>query len=328
MMLRQPGVVTELPPRDARLWWVRVLSLATLIATFALIVLGSAVRVTNSGMGCKGWPLCSGDVGPISSFHPLMEQSHRFLASLVTILIIALAIAVLRAGGAARHVRGPAMVSVGVIVVQIVLGAITVLANNAPVTVALHLLVATLFLGVVTVTAVTSFIASDRSWSLLHGPGRRAWAAVVALYLVFISGSIVVNGGAQAACKSWPACFSSPAAMGLVAIQLVHRSMVLVGSVLVVAFLVSLLRSRSADAVERTFAIGGLALLAAQIIVGALSAIESSHTEFADVHLAFAAALWGVVVAVFVMSSRGRQARADAVPGGSSGGSETSHAVA
>ena len=162
--------------RDAPSWWIRGLSLATLVATFGLIVLGSAVRVTNSGMGCRGWPLCSGDVGPISKFHPLMEQSHRFLASIVTVLIIVLVIAVLRAGTAARHVRGPSLASAGVIVIQIVLGAITVLTNNAPVTVALHLLVATLFLGVVTVNAVASFIAPDRSWSLLHGPGRLAWA--------------------------------------------------------------------------------------------------------------------------------------------------------
>jgi heme A synthase len=310
------------------MWWVRALSLSTLVSTFALIVLGSAVRVTNSGMGCKGWPLCSGDAGPISSFHPLMEQSHRFLASLVTILIIALAITVLRAGDSARHVRRPALVSVGVIVVQIVLGAVTVLANNAPATVALHLLVATLFLGVVSVTAVASFIAPDRSWSLLHGPGRLGSAAVASLYLVFVSGSVVVNAGAQSACKSWPACFSSPAAMGLVTIQIVHRSMVLIGSVIVVAFLLSLLRAGVADAVERRFAIGALALLATQIVVGALSAIETSHTEFADVHLAFAAALWGVVVATFALSARGRQIRVGDESGVPSSGSEKGHAFA
>ena len=301
--------------RDAPMWWIRGLSLATLVATFGLIVLGSAVRVTNSGMGCRGWPLCSGEVGPISKFHPLMEQSHRFLASVVTVLIIVLVIAVLRAGTVARHVRGPSLASAGVIVIQIVLGAITVLTNNAPVTVALHLLVATLFLGVVTVNAVASFIAPDRSWSLLHEPGRLAWAAVGALYLVVISGSIVVNAGAQAACTSWPVCFSSPAATGLVAIQVVHRSIVLIGSVLVVAFLVALLRSKGTDGVERNLSIAGLGLLAAQIAVGALSALNSSHTEIADVHLALATALWGVVVAVFALMARGRRLRAEVVAG-------------
>ncbi|HEY5121505.1 MAG TPA: COX15/CtaA family protein, partial [Acidimicrobiales bacterium] len=233
------------------------------------------------------------------------------------------ALSVLRAGTAARHVRGPALAALGIIVVQIVLGAVTVLTNNAPVTVALHLLVGTLFLGVVTVSAVASFIAPDRPWSMLRQPGRIAWLGVGALFLVFVSGSIVVNAGAQAACKSWPACFASPAAAGLVVVQLAHRSMVLIGSALVVAFLVSLLRSKDADGVERNLAIGGLGLLAAQVAVGAMSAVESSHTEFADVHLAFGAALWGVVVAVFALRARGRQVRAqkppiDGLPYGSS----------
>jgi heme A synthase len=286
--------------------WIRVIAVATLVATLGLLVLGSAVRVTNSGMGCNGWPLCSGEVGPISHFHPLMEQSHRFLASFVTVLIVVLAFLTLRAGALTRHVRGPALASVGVIAVQIVLGAITVVTNNAPVTVALHLLVATLFLAVVTVTAVASFIEPERSWSLLHRPGRLAWAAVGGLYLVVISGSIVVNAGAQSACASWPACFSSPAAMGLVVIQLVHRSMVLVGSLLVVVFLVSVWRKEGAGRIERQLSLFALALLAAQIVVGALSALYSSHTEFADVHLALASALWGAVVAVFALSARKR----------------------
>ncbi|MCL5077340.1 MAG: COX15/CtaA family protein, partial [Actinobacteria bacterium] len=76
----------------------RALTLVTLISTYLLIVLGSTVRVTESGMGCKGWPLCSGQIGPIDQFHPLLEQSHRYLASIVTILIFSLAIVTWRSG--------------------------------------------------------------------------------------------------------------------------------------------------------------------------------------------------------------------------------------
>ena len=89
-------------------------------------------------------------------------------------------------------------------------------------------------------------------------------------------------------------------------IQLVHRSMVLVGSLLVVAFLVSVWRKKGTDPVERNLSLCAIALLAAQIVVGALSALYSSHSEFADVHLALASALWGAVVAVFALSARER----------------------
>jgi len=285
---------------------IRVFAVLTLLATYCLIVLGGTVRVTNSGMGCKDWPLCSSQVGPLSTFHPLMEQSHRYLASLVTVLIIVLAVATWRAGRLAHHVFIPALASVSVIVVQIVLGAITVITNNAPVTVALHLLVATFFLGIVTVTAVAPFVSPERSWSLTNVPGRLAWSAVVALYLVFISGSIVVNGGAQSACTSWPACFSSPAAAGPVTLQLVHRSMVLIGSVLVIAFVVGLVRRKVTDAVERNLAYAALVLLALQIVAGAITALDGGRAGIADVHLAVGSALWCCVVAVFALSARSR----------------------
>ena len=295
--------------QDVSVRWIRVLSLVTLVAIYCLIVLGSTVRVTNSGMGCPGWPLCSGQIGPISQFHPLMEQSHRYLTSLVTILILALAALGWRTGPKARYVRGPALVSVGAIAVQIVLGAITVVTNNAPVTVALHLAVGLLFLGIVTVTAVASFIGPEQSWSLLHQPGRLAWVTVAGLFFVLVSGSLVVDGGAQSACKSWPACLGSRAPGGLVALQLAHRSMVLIGGMLVVVYLVTLLRKGSDLHAQGVLALSGLVLLAVQIIVGAFDALLGAPAALADVHLALASALWALVVAVGALSARGTRDR-------------------
>ena len=50
---------------------VKRLALATTLSTFALIVLGGVVRVSDSGLGCgpagsgfNGWPFCNGDVAP------------------------------------------------------------------------------------------------------------------------------------------------------------------------------------------------------------------------------------------------------------------------
>jgi heme A synthase len=301
------NAVNELQTRhrhDVPMAWIKVLAIGTLVSTMGLIVLGSAVRVTNSGMGCRGWPLCTGAQGSISSFHPVMEESHRLLASLVTILIVALALCV-RRNALATHLHGPSLVAVGVIILQIVLGAITVFANNAPFTVALHLLTAAMFLGVVSVVAVAAFLPPEVSWSLRRGPTRLAWTAVIGLYLVVISGSVVVNAGAQSACASWPVCLHSPAQSSLLIVQMLHRSIVLVGSILVVVFMASILRARRASRAERTLSMIALGLLGVQIAVGAMSAIWSAHSELADVHLALASILWSCVVAVFALSARG-----------------------
>jgi heme A synthase len=81
---------------------------------------------------------------------------------------------------------------------------------------------------------------------------------------------------------------------------------VLVGSVLVVTFLVGLLRRVHASQGERVLARIGLGLFALQVLVGAMSAVWSAHTEIADVHLAVASALWSSVVAAFTLSARSR----------------------
>ncbi len=280
----------------------RVRTLAVIIAasTYLLAVLGSTVRVSNSGMGCSSWPLCDGRVGPIDHLHPLLEQSHRYLATIVVIAIAAL-IALTRRGAARmRQVRNYAVASLAIVSVQIVLGAITVLTDNAPATVAAHLVVGLVFLAVVTATAVASFIDGATFWHRFEGQWL-AWASVGALFVVLLSGSIVVDGGAEAACRSWPACLASPSPTRLVNLQYVHRSLVFVAACLVVAYLARLWRSRALA--PRAAALVGITLLVAQIVVGAFDAVLGAPAALADVHLALASALWTVVVSALVASA-------------------------
>src|ERR687887_1144264 len=70
---------------------------ATIVATFALIVIGGVVRVSDSGLGCgaagsgtKGWPLCGGRLLPFLQENAVIEFSHRAVATVVVVLIAAL----------------------------------------------------------------------------------------------------------------------------------------------------------------------------------------------------------------------------------------------
>jgi len=201
---------------------VVVLAVAAAMLSYALVVLGSTVRVTNSGMGCPSWPLCYGHAGPVDQYNALLEQSHRYLVSLVTVAVLATAALAYRS--TVRHTAVvPAAIGAGLIVVQAGLGAVTVFAHNAPWTVAVHLIVGFVFFGVTAVTAVAAVRARSASWSA-EPVGAWGWFALAATLMLVVAGTLVVATGAGDDCPSWPLC-TQTAPDGLVAWQLVHRAL-------------------------------------------------------------------------------------------------------
>ena len=88
-----PGAAPE-RARDALARFRSLLDL-TIGATFALVIVGGVVRVSDSGLGCgpagsgtHGWPLCEGEVLPFIGGiggETLIEFSHRALAGVVAV---------------------------------------------------------------------------------------------------------------------------------------------------------------------------------------------------------------------------------------------------
>src|SRR5437762_3452116 len=115
------------------------LSLAALIAVFALIVVGVTVRATNSGLGCPEWPRCNGSFIPQWDKHTLIEYSHRLTATVTGLIVLALAISAWRSYRRVPAVLYPATTALLLVVLQAGLGGATVLHELPPELVALHL---------------------------------------------------------------------------------------------------------------------------------------------------------------------------------------------
>ncbi|NOT09425.1 MAG: hypothetical protein HOP28_14615 [Gemmatimonadales bacterium] len=90
-----------------------------------VILWGALVRATGSGAGCgRHWPLCNGQVLPQSpATNTLIEFTHRATSGVALLLVIALWWWSRRAFPAGHRARRAALWSLGLIVVEALIGA-------------------------------------------------------------------------------------------------------------------------------------------------------------------------------------------------------------
>jgi heme a synthase len=125
--------------------------LAALAANTLIVITGGAVRLTNSGLGCPTWPECtSGSLVPVSTlgYHSIIEFSNRMLTYALTAAIGAAILAAMF-----QRPRRPALVKLSWalffgVVLQAIIGGITVLTKLAPEWVAIHMCVSMGMIGV------------------------------------------------------------------------------------------------------------------------------------------------------------------------------------
>ena len=127
---------------------------ATMLTTFALIVIGGVVRVSDSGLGCgpagsgtEGWPLCGGRALPFLEQNALIEFSHRVAATIVAVLIAVLALQALRRLRDHRWLVRGSVAAALLVLAQAGLGGLTVEHGLHSALVAAHLGLAMLLLA-------------------------------------------------------------------------------------------------------------------------------------------------------------------------------------
>ena len=262
-------------------------------ATYLLIVLGAVVRITGSGMGCGDhWPLCNGHLFPsLSDIGTVIEWSHRLAAALVSALVASLAAFAWwlrqrsrRTGHTAPD--GVSFVALGLLVLQVLLGALTVKLELPPWTVILHL-------GTAMVLLATLLVAAGRPVGAQHAaPLQRGTITLLSLaFVTVLFGALTANLGAAAACTGFPLCNGQlwPSAGGLAVIQWIHR---LLAYTLFAYVAVWAVRSRKRGA----WGVGALVLV--QVALGAATVLFGLPPELQAAHVAVGAAVWaGVVLA-------------------------------
>lgn len=250
------------------------LSKIALLMALMVVTLGALTRLLDAGLGCPDWPGCYGHFIPPNSEQytgtaiidhgkAWMEMIHRYLAAILGLIIVILAVKIEFDKTCTSTIRWLSRALLVLVIVQGLFGMLTVTMNLLPQVVTLHLLggmvlLALLFLLVLRLSPV----------ELIPTSGKLKSLALVVLLLVSCQialGGWTSSNYAGLACPDFPTCqqqwlpelnlttafnigqqsndnYQSGllAAQTAVTIQVVHRLVALVLSLTIIMFVIGL----------------------------------------------------------------------------------------
>lgn len=296
----------------------RKLTLFTAIVTYALVVLGGVVRVTGSGLGCPDWPLCYGQPLPSAQTEAIIEMAHRYVAAIVTLLVIVVAVTAWRGYRQNKWIWRTSLAGIGVIFFQIILGAVTVLLQNHPLTVVAHFGTALTMLACATIVATAARLPQSEISNVQLPLRKWAWLSVVFIMGLLFFGALVTGTSSALGCLTdWPLCRGAliPNTTELSAyVNWFHRFFALITG-LVLSY-TTVVAWRSKDRWRGAWLAAALMLsfFLIQAVIGGAVVLSRIHLVWRGLHLAMAAATWTTSIVLLVLAARSGQPQAAGSP--------------
>src|SRR5919198_1039636 len=248
---------------------------ATVVTTFLLVTLGVVVRATNSGVACPTWPGCfEGQFlpRPDQGAQVWLEWTHRTVAALIGVLILALAVVALRSHRDRPSILYPSLAAVVLVGFQAWLGRETVRLGNSGESVTAHLAAAMALVGLLVYVLV-------RAWYPARIGGRGgsqrftllAAFAAATTFALLLFGSHVTATNAWNVFPDWPLMGGTPfptLAGEQVQAHVLHRWVAIVVGLIIAAVAVTAWRSQRRHPQLIWLAVGAAVLYPIQAIVG------------------------------------------------------------
>ena len=271
------------------------LVLASVAALWLIVVTGAAVRLTDSGLGCRHWPGCEkGHPLPAKDYHAYIEFGNRVIGGVTIVVVLLTALAAWRTPALSRGTRRLALAVFLGTLAQAPLGYLAVKTDLRWPVVAAHLLLSMLVLaGAVVLALETYATVAGRAEPVVPLELRRLGLVVAAAALaLLVTGTLATAGGPH----SGGGAAHVDRLWRLQPLIYVHAGAVAVFGIGLV-FVLGYLAARRERA-PRLFAFGAavLGLLVVQMVVGEIQYRTHLPWPLVLAHVGLAGAVWAVLV--------------------------------
>ena len=266
---------------------------------YAIIVSGSLVRLTGSGLGCSDWPNCNETkFVDVSSGHAAIEQINRLFTGFVAASVILAVSASLFLNPRVRRITANAGILVFGVLVQVVLGAYVVWTGLNPWSNMAHFLVSIFLVS-------SAFLLIKRVELLIHKPDDRACTdrrlrqmLFVSACLVMFLGTVVTGAGPHSGAEQ----------VTRLGIEVRFATRLHSASVWILVFLAVVLAVRARRKAARWEIEGPailrlLAAISAQGFIGYVQYFGGVPAPLVAIHIALSVVVWLYVFAVFLPAS-------------------------
>jgi heme a synthase len=274
----------------------RWLATATVASLYVIVITGSLVRLTGSGLGCEGWPGCEeGAFFPEEDSHAFIEFGNRVFG------IFPIGFSIITAYAARRLPRWVFLTALAVAALTVAeapLGLATIRYDLPPEMVMVHFLVALLALAGAIVVLVEA-IRLERGAAQLSFPRELRIGGIVltlACLGLVVTGTLVTGAGPHSGDPDViDRIWTLPDAL------YVHVRVTAIFGCVFLFVLGYIVARRSLAPRLLGFALVLLAVLLAQMTVGELQWRLELPWGIVAVHVALAAAVWMLTVALVAM---------------------------
>jgi heme A synthase len=280
----------------------------TVVWTIGLIFLGSVVHATESSLACPDWPTCFGSWLPEMTGGVFWEHLHRLVAGGLILFFSGATYLAWKEKPRFSWIRTASLLGIALLLVQAVLGGITVLWGLPTFVSASHLTLALVFLVLVSALAVVSSPRWDAGIAPREASRRilrsGTSAALILTLVQSVVGGAVRHTGSGMACPDVPLCLGQwipPFQHWMVGLHFGHR---VLGLILLAIILwmghVAFWRGGSLPA--RALGALAAATAAAQVLLGFLSVHYRLAVLPVSLHTLLAAVLITVLTALAALT--------------------------